>query len=179
MPTGRRTRGHSLYELLVTLAIAALVLTLGLPSFGTLLADKRLRAETDALFHALHLARKASIVRRREVTLCPSRDGASCDGGTDWSAGWILFVNADRDGPPQVDAGEPVLARRQVDERVRIDANRRAFTLRATHLRATNGTLVVCDRAGRAEARAVVVSYTGRPRVARRDRRDDAYACGD
>ena len=179
MPTGRRPRGHSLYELLVTLAIAALVLTLGLPSFGTLLADKRLRAETDALFHALHLARKASIVRRREVTLCPSRDGASCDGGTDWSGGWILFVNADRDGPPQVDTGEPVLMRRQVDERVRIDANRRAFTLRSTHLRATNGTLVVCDRAGRAEARAVVVSYTGRPRVARRDGRDDAYACAD
>jgi type IV fimbrial biogenesis protein FimT len=179
MSTPRRTRGFSLYELLMTLAIAALVLTIGLPSFGGLVADKRLRAEADALFHALHLARKTSIVRRREVTLCPSADGASCEGSTDWSAGWILFVNADRDGPPQVDAGEPILARRRVDERVQIDANRRAFSMRTTHLRATNGTLIVCDRTARAESRAVIVSYTGRPRVARRDRRDDAYACGD
>lgn len=173
------TRGFSLYELLMTLAIAALVLTIGVPSFGGLVAGKRLRAETDALFHALHLARKTSIVRRREVTICPSTDGASCDGDTDWSAGWILFVNADSDGPPQVDGGEPVLARRRVDERVRIDANRQAFSMRSTQLRATNGTLVVCDRTGRAATRAVIVSYTGRPRVARRDRRGDAYACGD
>lgn len=179
MPGRQATRGFSLYELLVTLAVASLVLVFGVPSFGALVADNRLRAETDALFHALHLARKTSVVRRREVTLCPSRDGASCDAGTDWSGGWLLFVNADRDGPPQVDAGEPVLARRQVDERVRIDANRRAFTLRSTHLRATNGTLVVCDRTQRAETRAVVVSYTGRPRVARRDRRGDPYTCED
>lgn len=179
MPGRQHTRGFSLYELLVTLAIASLVLTIGLPSFGGLVADKRLRAETDALFHALHLARKTSVVQRREVTLCPSRDGAACDPVTDWSGGWILFVNSDRDGPPQVDDGEPVLTRRQVDERVRIEANRRAFTLRSTHLRATNGTLVVCDRTERAETRAVVVSYTGRPRVTRRDRRGDAYVCAD
>lgn len=179
MSTRQRARGFSLYELLMTLAIAALVLTFGLPSFGGLVADKRLRAETDALFHALHLARKTSIVHRREVTICPSASGASCDADADWSAGWILFVNADGDGPPQVDAGEPVLARRRVDERVRIDANRRAFSMRSTELRATNGTLIVCDRSGRAETRALVVSYTGRPRVTRRDRRGDAYACGD
>ncbi|HEX2140544.1 MAG TPA: GspH/FimT family pseudopilin [Woeseiaceae bacterium] len=179
MSPKRGARGYTLYELVMTLAIAALVLTLGLPSFGGLVADKRLRAETDALFHALHLARKASIVRRREVSLCPSSDGLSCDGGTDWSAGWILFVNADRDGPPRVDGGEPILVRRRVHERVRIASNRQAFTMRTTHLRATNGTLVVCDRAERAESRAVIVSYTGRPRVARRDRRGDAYACTD
>lgn len=170
-------RGYSLYELVMTLALAALVLALGLPSFGSLAADKRLRAETDALFHAVHRARKASIVRRRVVSLCPSSDGLSCSQGYDWSAGWIVFANVDRDEPPQVDTGEPVLQRHTVDERVQIAANRRGFTLRSTHLRATNGTLVVCDRSGRAETRALVVSYTGRPRVARSDSRGDAYAC--
>ena len=132
-------RGFSLLELLMTVTLAALVLTLGLPSFGNLVADKRLRAETDALFHAVHLARKASIVRRRVVSLCPSSDRRSCDHGTDWSNGWILFADADRDEPPQVDEGEDVLMVHAVDERVRIDANRRAFTLRSTELRATNG----------------------------------------
>lgn len=170
-------RGYSLYELVMTLALAALVLTLGLPSFGSLAADKRLRTETDALFHAIHRARKASIVRRRVVSLCPSVDGLSCSQGYDWSRGWIVFANVDRDEPPQVDPGEPILQRHAVDERVQVAANRRGFTLRSTHLRATNGTLVVCDRSGRAETRALVVSYTGRPRVARSDRRGNAYAC--
>lgn len=171
------TRGYSLYELVMTLALAALILTIGLPSFGSLVADKRLRAETDALFHAFHLARKSSIARRRAVSLCPSADGATCSPGADWSAGWIVFGNADRDEPPQVDAGERVLATHGVDERVRVVANRGGFTLRSTELRATNGTLVVCDRTGRAAARAVVVSYTGRPRVAREDGRGDPYDC--
>ena len=174
-----RARGFSLYELLVTLAVAVLVLTLGLPSFGGLVADKRLRAETDALLHAIHLARKVSIARRRVVSLCPSPDGSTCVPGTDWSAGWILFVNRDRDDPPLRDPGEWLLAARRVDPRVRIVANRRGFTLRATELRATNGTLVVCDRSGRAETRALVVSYTGRPRVAREDGRGQPYACPD
>lgn len=168
-----------MFELLMTLALAALVLTLGLPSFGTLVADKRLRAEVDALFHAIHLARKSSIVRRRVVSLCPSSDNETCNPGYDWSNGWIMFANVDRDSPPQVDENEPVLDRHRVNDKVRISANRRGFTLRSTHLRATNGTLVVCDRAGRAEPRALVVSYTGRPRVTRSDRRGQAYSCPD
>lgn len=172
-------RGYSLFELMMTLALAALVLTLGLPSFGKLVADQRLRAETDALFHAFHVARKSSIARRRVVSICPSNDGASCDPGLDWSRGWIMFVNTDRDSPPRLDAGERVLARHRVDARVQIHANRRGFTLRHVHLRATNGTLVVCDRAGRGETRALVVSYTGRPRVTRQDGRGDSYACPD
>ncbi|MEX2123917.1 MAG: GspH/FimT family pseudopilin [Woeseia sp.] len=177
MRTPPRIHGYSLYELLITLALVALILTLGLPSFGSLVADKRLRVETDALFHAVHLARKSSIVRRRVVSLCPSIDGASCNPGYDWSDGWILFANVDRDEPPQVDGNEPILARHQVADTVRILANRRGFTLRSTHLRATNGTLVVCDRADRAKPRALVVSYTGRPRVTASDSRGNAYRC--
>lgn len=175
----KRSRGYSLYELVMTLGLAALVLTLGLPSFGKLVADQRLRAETDALFHAFHLARKYSIARRQVVSLCPSSDGETCNASEDWSSGWIMFVNTDRDSPPRIDDGEAILVRRRVDERVRIAANRRGFTLRATELRATNGTLVICDRSGRAEARGLVVSYTGRPRIARNDRRGDAYQCTD
>lgn len=171
--------GYSLFELIMTLTLAALILTLGLPSFGKLVADKRVRVEVDALFHAVHLARKSSIARRRVVSLCPSSDGETCSGDTDWSQGWLMFVNVDRDEPPQRDAGEPVLQRHIVGDTVRIQANRRGFTLRATELRATNGTLIFCDRAARAEPRALVVSYTGRPRVARTDSRGRPYSCAD
>lgn len=172
-------RAYSLLELLVTLTLVALVMTLGVPSFGRFLADHRLRIEINTLFHNIHLARKESIVRRRAVTLCPSQDGQSCDPGNNWSAGWIRFVNTDRDEPPVRDPGEPLLYRHEVSTQTRITANRRGFTLRTTALRATNGTLVVCDREDRAEPRALVISYTGRPRVARKNRRGQPYACAD
>ena len=90
-----------------------------------------------------------------------------------------MFENKDRDSPPRVDSGEPVLTRHVVAEGVRIRANRRAFTLRATFLRATNGTFVVCDVSNRIAPKALVISYTGRPRVARRRTNGDAYSCTD
>ena len=170
-------RGFSLYELVMTLAIFALTLTLGIPSLGAIVANHRLRVEVDQVFHAIHLARKESVVRRRVVTLCPSADGEQC--GNDWSAGWIVFVNLDRDWPARREPEEPVIKRMSVAPENRIVANRRSFSLRSVNLRATNGTLIFCDRAGRARPRALVVSYTGRPRVAYEDRRGRPYACTD
>ncbi len=172
-----RAAAYSLYELLITLLLVSLTFGLGVPSFARIAADQRLRAQLDPLFHAVHRARKSSITRRQVVTLCPSEDGSDCSDAADWSRGWILFVNADRDFPARRDDDEALLAVHRGDPRVRITANRRSFTLRGTGLRATNGTLVVCDRAGRARPRALVISYTGRPRVAREDTAGRAYRC--
>ena len=171
--------GYSLYELLMTLGLVSLILTLGLPSFAGIVAANRLRTEVNAIFHAIHLARKDSIVRRRVVSICPTLNGQACEPGQAWSNGWMTFVNIDRDWPAVRDSNEPVLRWHQVDSAIRISANRSGFSLRSTDLRATNGTLVFCDRAARAAPRAVVVSYTGRPRVAYKNRRGQSYACAD
>ncbi len=171
------SRGYSLFELIMSLALVSIVLTLGIPSFGKIVANHRLRTDVDALFHAIHLARKESVTRRRVMTICPSTDGVWCDPLADWSRGWMTFVNIDRDWPADRDADEPVLRWTRPHRENRIEANRRSFSLRSTELRATNGTLVFCDRAGRAEPRALVISYTGRPRVAYTDRNGNKYAC--
>ena len=165
-------RGFTLYELLITLTLAVLLGTVAAPAFATLSAKSRQYTEINALFHAIHRARKTSIVQRREVALCPSEDGATCAPTTDWSAGWILYYV-----PDTGDGENLVVAARDVTKSVRISANRRAFTLRATHKRATNGTLVVCDRLGRIPPKALVVSFTGRPRVAAARPDGTPYSC--
>ena len=174
-----RDGGYSLLELMMTIAVAAVVLTLGLPSFGALKARNAQRVELNALFHAVHLARKGSIMRKQVVSLCPTADGTVCNPGRDWSGGFLVFENSDRDSPPELDDGEILLYRHLASRSVKISANRRGFTLRATFLRATNGTLVVCDRAGRVPPRALVISYTGRPRVAERTPAGAPYSCAD
>ncbi len=166
-----------MYELLLTLTLVAIVVGFAIPSFARTIANGRLRTEVNALFDAVHLARKESVMRRSVVSICPSFDGMSCMPGRDWSGGWIMFNNKDRDEPPALDPGEPVLQIHRAGPNVRITANRSGFTLRATELRATNGTIVVCDLASRVTPRALVISYTGRPRVALEDRRGDAYTC--
>jgi type IV fimbrial biogenesis protein FimT len=174
-----KIRGFTLYELLITVLLIALLTSLAVPSFAASMARQRQRVEIDALFHALHLARKESIMRRKVVSLCPSIDGQKCLPGRDWSSGWLMFENTDRDSPPQVDAGEPVLLQHRVSDQVRISANRHGFTLRATFLRATNGTFVFCDPQDRISPKALVVSYTGRPRVARHTTKGELYSCAD
>ena len=175
----RNDSGYSLYELLLTLVLVSILASLGLPAFSTTLAKNRQASEINALFHAIHLARKESIRRREVMTVCASADGLSCSPARDWSLGWILFNNTDRDSPPTVDPGESVLLAHRVTETIEVLANRRAFTLRATFRRATNGTLVVCDRYERVPAKALVVSYTGRPRVAAERVDGKPFSCAD
>ncbi len=172
-------RGFTLYELLITLVLVAVLTGLAIPSLASSLARARQATEINALFHAIHLARKESIMRRKVVSLCPSFDGSKCTPGRDWSRGWLMFENLDRDSPPRLDQGEPLLLKHSVAEDVRIAVNRLGFTFRATFLRATNGTFVVCDRQGRISPKALVVSYTGRPRVARHTTGGEPYSCAD
>ena len=172
-----KSAGFSLHELLVTVLVFAAVLMVGLPAFGDIVARHRVRVEIDALFHAVHLARKESIVRRRVVTICPTLDFHRCDPTLDWSHGWMMFANHDRSDSQTREEDEPILRSSAVNGGVRIMSNRRVFSLRSTELRATNGTLIVCDEARRGPARALVISYTGRPRVALKDRRGRPYEC--
>jgi type IV fimbrial biogenesis protein FimT len=172
-----RQPGYSLYELIITIGIAMTVLAIGVPSFSSIMARNRQQVEINALFHAIHLARKESIMRREVVSICPSFDRQQCQPGRDWSGGWIMFNNRDRDEPPNIDLGEPVLQIHQVAPSVKLTANRRGFTLRATFKRATNGTIVACDQAGRIAPKALVISYTGRPRVALKTPSGKPYSC--
>ena len=179
MAFAARTDGYSLYELVMTLGLVALLSAIGVPSFAGLMADKYLRTEVNALFHAVYLARTESIARRRVVTICPSLDGQYCDAGNDWSKGWILFVNKGMKNPLVRDDNEVLLQHHQVSKSSQIMSNRKGYSLRSTELRATNGTITFCDRTGRAESRALVISYTGRPRVTREDRAGNPYSCAD
>ena len=170
-----RARAFTLYELLLTLALLAILATLALPSFSILSAKNRQTTEINALFHAFHQARKESIMRHRVVSLCPSRDGMTCAGTRDWSDGWLLFYDPAGTGWP----GDGIVARHTGSKSVKVAANRRLFTARGTQKRTTNGTLVFCDRDGRTAAKALVVSYTGRPRVAERRPDGSAWSCAD
>lgn len=173
----RRARGLSLPELLFGLAITATLVSAAVPSFRELLLEARMTAAVNALVHTAHLARQAAQADLDDVVICRSETAQQCAPPGNWSSGWIAFLNRDKDEPPAVDADEPVLQVTTRQALPSISSNRRAYVMRPFSVRATNGTVVFCDQRGASAARAVIVSYTGRPRVARRSASGHALAC--
>src|SRR5262245_60946131 len=102
-----RPLGFTLWELLCTLAIAAVVLGAGAPALNTLLLDARQTADVNAWVLAVQFARSESYKRGRPVVVCRTADTWRCaDGAT---AGWMVFVNLDDVYPPQRSSVEPLL----------------------------------------------------------------------
>lgn len=98
-----RQRGFTLMELIITVAIAAIVLAVGVPSFQGMMRNNRAATQANEMIAALNLARSEAAKRGSRVSLCPSSSGTGC-GGTDWSSGWIVFVDT-----AATDASAPVV----------------------------------------------------------------------
>ncbi|HZD53197.1 MAG TPA: GspH/FimT family pseudopilin [Woeseiaceae bacterium] len=84
-----RESGFTLYELLVTVAVAGIILSFGVPGFMSFIANSRATTHTNDVVTALNLARSEAVRRGAAVTVCSSSDAATCNGGNDWSDGWI------------------------------------------------------------------------------------------
>jgi len=160
--------GFSLWELLCTLVVAALVFATGVPAFESFVLDARLTADVNAWVLAVQVARTEAAKRSRSVILCPTEDSARCSDAGSPVRGWMVFVNLDDAFPPRRSAAEPLLYVHASEIKGSIVSNRPYYEFRPFR-RDTNGTTVFCDRRGTAAAKAVIVGYTGRPRAAVRD----------
>ena len=159
--------GVTLWELCFTIAIVGVVVGIGAPSFQRFALDARLIADVNAFVSAVQLARSEAAKRGRSVVVCKTADLVACgDSEIDYDAGWMVFVNEDDLDPPTRAVSEPLLLAYAPTAEGTIVSNRRFYEFRAYRRRSTNGTVTFCDARGTAAARAVIVSYTGRPRVA-------------
>lgn len=90
------SRAFTLIELMVTLAVLAIVISLAAPSFSNMLQENRLSALTNELQGSLQLARSEAVKRRSNVVVCRSNaDQDDCDNGTDWAGGWLMMSGTD------------------------------------------------------------------------------------
>ena len=161
-----RADGLTLIELLVTLTIVAVIAMAGVPALQGFIMSQRMTSQINGFVHGVFLAKQSAHARQAETVICKSPTGRRCEPDANWSDGWLMFVNLDQDRPASVDATEPVLAIGNAFRNGSIHANRREFVFRAFEIRSTNGTLVFCDARGAEHAKALVISYTGRPRIA-------------
>ena len=159
--------GFSIYDLIITTAVAGIV-SVGAVGMTGLVQDARMTAVVNQLMGELSLARNESIKRNAVVALCKSKNGASCFDESAWQEGWIVFT--DDNNNHEVDAGETVIHVQQA-----LEGNltlRYGETGKYSYVRYNpsgeawpGATFTFCDGRGADNAKAVVVYWTGRPRV--------------
>ncbi len=160
MRAASTTTGFTLLELLVALAVAAIIATLGVPSFIDMIKNHRQSVRANGLLTAVYLARSEAVKRNRETRLCGSSDGSSCDGK--WSVGWIVYQDANGNAKP--DAGEVVRVFR-AESGATITASTDPVIFRADGSVTAASQFAVCDDRGTAHAKAVCIESAGSAHV--------------
>ncbi len=94
----KRNSGFTLVEMMVVVSIAAILISIAVPSYSALIKSNRLSSGTNEFISALLLARSEALKRSTSVSVCASTDQASCTSGTDFSKGWLIFTDCDADG---------------------------------------------------------------------------------
>jgi type IV fimbrial biogenesis protein FimT len=176
--------GFTIYELLITMLMIGIILSIGVPSFTAFTQNSRISGTANDLHSSFQLARSEAARSKSNITICASAnsmDAAANCGGT-FDDGWIIFLDLNGD-IDRAGGGENVLrAHPPVSDRIDVTTNGGAtyFSFAPSGLGRGDvaGTAVqtatICDErgnvvaaGGNSAARVLVVTPIGRATVLR------------
>lgn len=167
-------RGFTLIELMITLAVATVLLSTALPNFVQAINNNRLATNTNDFIASLNLARSEAIKRGVNVVVART--------GTNWEDGWQVFVDVDTSTAARTnvfnDNGDTTLCEAGEDCVLKVygalpsgltlrdNGNFAAFiTFSSTGRSNSGGYFGICDGSGAPKpnkARLIAVNMTGR-----------------
>ncbi|MDF1643615.1 MAG: GspH/FimT family pseudopilin [Pseudomonadales bacterium] len=165
------SQGFTLPELIATVAIAAILLMVGVPSLLRLINSSAITGYADELTGTLALARSEAIVEKNTVTICKSADLLDCDNTVSWTDGWIVFLDADEDHTVDLPDDRIIKVHEALAAQVTLKFNF-AFSqyiytgfIKKIPTQTGAGTFTFCPANNDASlARGVIVAGTGRTR---------------
>jgi Tfp pilus assembly protein FimT len=158
MSIKNRCRGLTLIELCFGLAIVAVMVGMAAPGFRSSLRAAAVRSATFDLLAGLQQTRGSAILESRSLDLCPSDSTGNCLAAGVPTPYWRASLDAE--------AGRSLRASHVLPTGVLVHASRSPLRFSPDALGASTGTLTICDQQGVAPPRAIVLSLTGRARLA-------------
>lgn len=166
--------GFTVIELLVILAVIAVVMTVGMPAMASIRDSSQLNSTANDFLSSLYLARSEAIKRNSRGTMCKSADGEACTSAGAWEQGWIVFHDVNNNAIR--DADEALIQRTAAlpeDWHMSGNLNVSRYISYSptgkTHLISgafQAGTITLCrESTGATNARQIIINAAGRARV--------------
>ena len=181
----RRAVGFTLIEAIVVLSILIILAAVVIPGMSGFIFDSRVSGNVNEFIGAITLARTEAVKRGTLVTICISsnadQEAATCSGGGDWAAGWIIFQESSTSDPVGTrESTEPVILRRGtlvagVTARANPATSAMTFNSMGEQVGSVTGMLAIDFSDNNKNPRKVCINRNGRVRVMQRA--DTSVAC--
>jgi type IV fimbrial biogenesis protein FimT len=172
-------RGFTIPELIITLGVAAIILSTAVPSVSTTIKNNRLATQVNYIITDLHFARSEAAKRDVRVILCrsedPNADPPSCNEGSPqytWTGGYLVFADDGKATNSVYDVGSDILLRRgqPAPSGIRMRTNSPwnkylEFNPSGSLHEGGAAIMSICDDRGKEDGRQIVVSLSGIPRM--------------
>jgi len=178
-----KKHGFTLIEMMIALAIVALLLTVVAPNVTTILQQNRVAADINSISAAAQFARFTAVDEQVDVTLCPTANYSTCSGN--WSDAKMVFI--DNDGNGSRNGTETLLTTADaVSSTNTLAGISGVLTFAANGSVSQAATITICPNGGEAsQASALIVNLYGRVATAsdndddgvKEDRQGNALTC--
>ena len=158
-----KPQGHTLVELLVSLAILAILLSTAAPALSSMAESNKTTSAVNQMLGAIQYTRSSAVISHQQAILCPGQ--TACTNTSDWSDSVLIFQ--DRNGNERLDQDEPQLRHERLPDGYAW--NWSSFR-KLPHIiyqqdgttQAANGTLTLCKKGK--PLQQIVISLAGRVR---------------
>ena len=167
----RKAHGFTVIELMITVALAAVILTLGVPAFQGLMERNQLASNINSFVSSLALARSEAVKRKQTTTVCASNDGSTCiTNNSGYESGWMVFVESVSANGVRENDEEILWVHEALDTNMTLRGNsnfQNNIRFISSGRSNGNGSVALCKENSVNKARMIIINTAGRVRLAK------------